>query len=174
MNFYIQASNPRVSGIDNAEDCSLGEAVETVFPLNTESAILVWHHLYIALSYKYDVSVIIDDVISMLVVLMRPGPGHHEVQWASNTFLARWTLDWDEEGQLAVDAEWSSVVGVPECAVQKAGGICIPKEQFVAEWKDLLGTILIALADYEETRVSGLPELRQLHDQIPHRGILYS
>lgn len=175
MDFFIQASNPKVSGTYNAEDESLGEAIETVFPLNTESAMLVWHHLYIALSYKYDVSVIINDVISMLAALMRPGAGKHEVQWASNTFLSRWALRWDEEDSLTVDAEWTSVVGVPECVVQKAGGVRIPKEQFVAEWKDLLGTVLVALtaSGYGEARVAGLAELRLLHDKIPRRGILY-
>jgi hypothetical protein len=175
MEFYIQASNPRASGAYNAEDTNLAEAVETAFPLNTESAVLVWHHLYIALSYKYDLSVIINDLVSMLTALMRPGPGTHEVQWASNTFLSRWTLRWNAENDLAVDAEWTSVVGVPEFVVQKAGGVCMPKEQFVAEWKELLSRVMTALtaSGYEEAQVAGLAELRLVHDQIPRRGMLY-
>lgn len=175
MDFYIQASKPRAAGAYDAEDNSLGEAVETAFPLDTESAVMVWHHLYIALSYKYDVSVIISDLVAMLTALMRPGPGTHEVQWASNTFLSRWKLRWNTENELTVDAEWTAVVGVPVDVVQRAGGIRMPKEQFVAEWKELLSRVLTALtaSGYGEAQVAGLAELRQLHEQLPRRGVLY-
>lgn len=176
MDFWIQASNPKGTGAYDAEDGNLGEAVETAFPLNTESAVVVWHHLYIALSYKYDLSVMIIDLMSMLRTLTRPGPGTHEVQWASNTFLSHWVLQWSAEGELAIDAEWTSVVGVPEYVLNRTGGVCIRKSQFLAEWKEVLGRVLATLtaSGYEDAKVAGLSELRLLHGQIVSPGVLYS
>ena len=43
MNFYIQANNPKVLKEYNAEDKSIADAMETIFPLYTESAILMWN-----------------------------------------------------------------------------------------------------------------------------------
>lgn len=175
MEFCIQASNPRAAGAYDADDENVAEAIETAFPLNTENALLVWHHLYIALSYKYDISVMITDLVSMLTAVMLPGPRTHEVQWASNTFLSRWNLQWNAEDDLTIDAEWISIVGAPEDVLRKTGGIRIPKSQFVAEWKELIGRVLVVLtaSGYNEAKVAGLAELRVLHDQIPHPGILY-
>ena len=45
LNFYIQASNPRFQDSINIYDESLSDAIESVFPLNTENAILVWNYI---------------------------------------------------------------------------------------------------------------------------------
>ena len=55
MNFYIQASNPRALKPSFIEE-NLSAAIESVFPMNTENAILFWNHIAIPLSYKYDIS----------------------------------------------------------------------------------------------------------------------
>lgn len=71
MNFYILAGNPRVQSIENSDDKSLSEAIETVFPLNTEYAILSWNYISIPLSYKYDISYMIDDIPNFIMCLAK-------------------------------------------------------------------------------------------------------
>ena len=56
MAFYIQASNPRFIESISYEVESLSDAVESIFPLNTENAFLVWNYISVPLSYKYDIS----------------------------------------------------------------------------------------------------------------------
>ena len=66
MNFYIQTSNPYIINETNAYDNKLSEAIESVFPMNTEELILFWNHVGIPLSYKYDISYMIDDILMIL------------------------------------------------------------------------------------------------------------
>ncbi|MEO7594939.1 MAG: hypothetical protein ABI134_27225, partial [Byssovorax sp.] len=63
--FFIQSSNPRSSSECDADDASLCDAVQTVFPMATESMIMVWSGVYIPLGYKYDVSLMVDDIIDL-------------------------------------------------------------------------------------------------------------
>ena len=56
MKFLIQANSPECTMNFDKEDYNLATAIETIFPLMTENAILMWHHLCIPLSYKYDIS----------------------------------------------------------------------------------------------------------------------
>ena len=73
LNFYIQASNPRFQDSINIYDESLSDAIESVFPLNTENAILVWNYISIPLSYKYDISYMIEDILQLLDELQNIG-----------------------------------------------------------------------------------------------------
>ena len=53
MIFSVQASNPKYwKNVLDEEDSSLSDAIETIFPLNTEYAFLEWNHIFIPLSYK--------------------------------------------------------------------------------------------------------------------------
>lgn len=47
MRFIIQAGSPIYTGNYEEEDYSLMTAIETVFPMYTEDAILNWNNIYI-------------------------------------------------------------------------------------------------------------------------------
>jgi len=66
MCFYIQASNPKSQDKVETGDGSLADAIENTFLLNTENAILMWNYICIPLSYKYDISYMIEDIVSLL------------------------------------------------------------------------------------------------------------
>ena len=66
LNFYIQASNPKVQCEINYSDETLADATESIFLLNTENAILMWNYICIPLSYKYDISYMLDDIMILL------------------------------------------------------------------------------------------------------------
>jgi hypothetical protein len=48
------------------EDEHIGDAIQTVFPMWTEDAYLVWNGVHVPISYKYTLSFLIQDVVTML------------------------------------------------------------------------------------------------------------
>ncbi|MDB5105333.1 MAG: hypothetical protein JWP91_3022 [Fibrobacteres bacterium] len=174
MDFLIQASNPKFAGHHDDGDQNLDEAIESSFPLETESAFLVWHHIPIALSYKYDISVIAVDLIALLSKLLREPAGTHEVEWPSNTFHARWKMIWNGEG-LTIESDWKSVVGGLEAQLNASGQLRLSKKEFVSEWKEVLKRTIEGLKSngYEPHLIVGMEDLAQLIDKIPGVGLLY-
>jgi len=70
-NFHIEPGTPEHCTVDGGLARDLGDAIQAAFPLETEDAQLVWHRLSVPLSYKYDFSVIIEDIIAMLAYVPR-------------------------------------------------------------------------------------------------------
>ena len=87
MPFVIQASSPRWTGAHDPEDSTLSEAVQVVFPMEAEAAVLEWNHVPGLLSYRYDISICLDDVIDMLTTLMSCD-GVYENYWPSTSTVA--------------------------------------------------------------------------------------
>jgi len=174
MDFLIQTSNPRYTGHHDAEDQNLDEAIETSFPLETETAFLVWHHIPITLGYKYDISVIAADLIEMLSKVLQEPIGSHEVEWPSNTFRARWKMNWNGD-KLTIEADWKSVVGGLEAHLNACDNLRLSKKDFVSEWKEVLKRTFEGLEKngYETHRIVGMEDLAQLIDKIPGAGVLY-
>jgi hypothetical protein len=175
LNFWIQASNPKSLSVINEEDLSIYDALQTVFPLITEDAYLVWHHVHIPLGYKYDVSVIITEALDMIEALKRGDSGEIAVTWPSNTFRVDWQIRWNG-ATLQIDAKWENVVGFTESLLSARPTLTIGKDEFISEWKQLLGVALKALTDagYRDEQLVDLPRLRRIHDEIRNPGILYS
>jgi hypothetical protein len=63
---WIQAGCPRNTAEHDRDDEDLCEAVETVFPLEAECMVMVWSGVYIPLSYKYDLGVMLADIIEIM------------------------------------------------------------------------------------------------------------
>src|SRR5258705_95085 len=101
MRFWIQAGNPRHFPILGKDVSDLSEAIEEIFPMETEDAIIVWNQSLIPISYKYDLSVMIDDVLPMLARLLDRTSGSDQVNFGSDTFQTDWSLNWTE-GDLSI------------------------------------------------------------------------
>lgn len=174
MPFNMQASNPRTIPALNATDESIGEAMETIFPLSTESAYMIWNGIHIPIDYKYALSFLLADIVMMLERLGQPGVGELTIHWPSNDFSATWRLKWDEH-HLRITTEWHSVVGSVEALLAERSTLDIDKEEFVFEWKQVLGVLLHALvqAGYDDERLQDLPKLRAVHGSIREPGKLY-
>jgi hypothetical protein len=140
MEFLIQANNPRPSNLVSPDDSSLGEAIETIFPLHTDFVLLGWNNVYVPLTYKYDISVIINDIIAMLNSIVARDEGSITVFWPSNTFRTRWILTWTAT-ELAITTAWESVIGGTESMLNKVPSLNIDKQTFLSEWKPLLQSI---------------------------------
>ena len=86
MYFCIQVGDPYLSNEKNEEDRSLSDAIESAFILNTENCIMMWNHICIPLSYKYDISYMIDDILKLLLLLQEKDFGKTKIEWLPDTF----------------------------------------------------------------------------------------
>lgn len=172
--FVIQSSNPRIELTWEAEDNSLSDAIQSVFPLRTERMVLTWNGIYIPLSYKYDVSFMVDDVVDLAMAMLTHSTGSKEIHWPSNTFAAVWDVRW-EAGYVSVIGEWTRVVGGTEALLAASGAIRVPVAEFLGEWKRPLELVADALhrAGYGEVQVPKLALLDDVVKRLPQPGQLY-
>ncbi|QDX92977.1 hypothetical protein EEL32_06805 [Brevibacillus laterosporus] len=174
MNFWIQASCPKCTGIFDEEDENLSNAIETIFPMMTEKAIMVWKTIYIPLCYKYDISCMVDDILDILEKLRSNSSGEISLHWASNTFANVWNIRW-WEAQVVINSEWGSVLGHTEQLLDSKGAIVLSKQSFISEWKRVLFNIISGLKEsgYKEGNLPGMTRLIAEYNAIDGDGILY-
>lgn len=135
---------------------------------------MVWNHVYVPLSYKYDISVMLEDILLMLDTLLSESIGSFNVLWPSNTFAAEWQMSWTQDA-LVVASVWVSVVGGTKELLNDLGNLEISKSAFLAEWKMLLRTLIKNLeltgpASHLEKEVE---RMRSIERRIECVGVLY-
>ncbi|MCI8780736.1 MAG: hypothetical protein HFH70_08685 [Lachnospiraceae bacterium] len=174
MNFYIQANNPRVLNGYNPEDENLSDAMETIFPLYTESAVMMWNHISIPLSYKYDISYMMDDILYLLEDLSQVNEGKRRICWLPDTFRCDWDIVWGK-GQIEITSNWESVTGNLEGLLNANNKIFLKIIEFMSEWKQVLYIVLQGLKNngYMEDMIINLDKLSEQYEMIPGNGILY-
>lgn len=174
FSFVIQAGNPRTLQQFDADDESVADALQTVFPLQAEDALLNWNGIFVPLSYKYDVSLMIEDAVALVREVLHHSSGQMTVHWPSNTFAATWRVSWTRE-VVKIDADWMQVVGGTEALLRAKPAVAVAKADFVAEWKKLFETTIVALdrSGYSVTTLRGLDLLRDVAEELPSYGALY-
>lgn len=174
LNFYIQASNPRTQNVKNFDDVNLSDAIESIFLLNTEKAILVWNYISIPLSYKYDISYMMDDLLELLHYLQSVDNGKMTIHWLPDTFRCDWSIVWNH-GQMDIQSHWECTVGSLETLLNNHSRISIPVKHFISEWREVLNIIIKGLdrCGYNESEIRGMQQLLELFSNIKDRGILY-
>ncbi|MEQ7053300.1 hypothetical protein ABN764_21900 [Paenibacillaceae sp. P-4] len=174
MSFIIQASCPRITGVFDSEAESLSDAIESSFPLLTENAVIVWNYVPILLGYKYDISIMIDDILEILEVLRKEDSGAKTIHWASNTFAHVWHLSWDST-QLVIKAKWGDVSGRTGQLLQNSGNVTLTKQSFSSEWKRVLQNLITALSKlgYSEEGLPGMKRLVHEYEVIETEGKIY-
>ena len=172
--FLIQASCPTWTMSADPVDQTLCDAVQTVFPLDTEVALVVWRHVYVPLGYKYCVSFLVDDIIAMIERLTASSEGNWQLTWPSNEFAADWRFEWSGE-QLRIRSTWHSVVGGTEEMLNQRSEIHLGRQEFLAEWKKLLLTVDDALsaAGYTEATLPRTANLKRAIADLGTIGKLY-
>jgi hypothetical protein len=138
MQFTIQVSRPSLaihSDISDAE--SLGDVIEAIFSHETEDAYLNWNGVRVPINYKYDLSVILEDAVPMLLDLVERLEGSHTVTLSSSTLSATWHLTW-MNGVLSMSSDWSCVSGRIEDALLRVSNLELPVAAFLSEWSGLI------------------------------------
>jgi hypothetical protein len=175
MKFAIQISNPRPMSMVHSHDATLSDAIQSMFPLLTEFAIIVWNDVYVPITYKLDVSLIINDVVEMVGSIANQQTGTLTIDWPSSTFRARWTLTW-AANELSINSTWDSVIGGAEALLNAAPALTIEKTAFLAEWANLLRLVRDLVSECSEgvKLEFDLSELRAAVDRLPLGGHLYA
>jgi len=174
LNFYIQASNPRFQDSINIYDESLSDAIESVFPLNTENAILVWNYISIPLSYKYDISYMIEDILQLLDELQNKEKGELRINWLPDTFRCDWLIKWSAEN-MEIQSKWEGTVGHLENILNQKSNMQLSKTLFISEWKRVLGIVITGLKScgYSEDKIQHMAQLIERYESINEEGQLY-
>ena len=143
FSFKIDAGNPRNSSAYDATDATLSEAIYTIFPMDTEDAMLFWGDEGIPLSYRYDISTMIDDILEMLSALQSNDTGTWSVAWSSNTFAGTWDFKWFENS-LDIKAYWREEFEASEY-LKTHTALKVERTQFINEWKKITRVLLLNL-----------------------------
>jgi len=176
MDFTIQASLPRNTSTYCVEDKKISEAIETVFPMMTEDAFMVWNTIYIPLSYKYDISYMIDDILMMLRKLREDtNGGTMQIAWPSDTFAAKWDLKWDNK-TLIINTRWNCVSGHVEKLLNESNSMQIEIRDFITEWKSVLKVLIdnLLACGYCESNLSDINGLYDEFNAIDNYGAFYN
>ena len=148
--------------------------METIFPLLTEKAIIMWNHIPILLSYKYDISYMLDDILNMLFMVRTNEKGKMVISWLPDTFRCDWKIQWNEKN-IKIKAEWGGIIGDWENILSKNSEVCLEVKEFRREWKKLLGLVIKSLrkCDYQESQIKNMDKLLVEYNKISEEGILY-
>ncbi|MGW9310421.1 hypothetical protein ACWGRK_17035 [Saccharomonospora azurea] len=131
MEFAVQVGCPRTLRPEGPA-ADMADAISELYPLDTEDLILVWNLVPIRLSYRYDVSVLMDDLVPLLEEVQGGLRAERAVRWASDTFAAEWKLVPDRT-RLRISAQWFSTLGNYEDLLNTRGVVETPVENFVRE-----------------------------------------
>jgi hypothetical protein len=175
MVFYIQISNPEFNkDINIASAETLSEAIEDIFPMETEDAIINWNGTRIPLSYKYDISCICEDIIEMAERLLVEKKGNIQIEWPSNTFRATWDLTW-EGNEIECSAIWHDVSGNMEEVLNCKNQISMSLDDFLSEWGSIIRKITDCLlaSGFNHIKLPILERMKTINDKIKSPGTLY-
>lgn len=174
MQFAIQVGHPTILYPETRPAPDLAYAIEELFPMDTEELILHWNNIPVRIGYKYELSVLIDDLLPLLSAILRTDQGRYKVAWDDPSFSAYWFLAWDKD-QMTIEAEWHSVAGDYEALLNNHNCVKISKDAFLAEWKGLLSKLIqaINLTDLQIEVREELETLYQIQAAIPEFGVLY-
>lgn len=174
VSFYIQAGNPRVRYRAVLEQRVLSEAIEDMFLLNTENVILSWNYIGIPVSYKYDISYMIGDILNLAYALQTCAEGNIKIDWLPDTFRCDWSVRW-ENNIIEIESYWECTVGHLEDILNKKNKIKITVNEFLNEWKKVLENIITGLnvCGYDPESIPEMKKLLDLYNSIKGVGVLY-
>ncbi|WP_149261306.1 hypothetical protein [Actinomadura sp. K4S16] len=143
MSFWLQVGSPETLEVASAAD--MAHATAQMYPMNTEDAILFWNRVPVRLEYRYDIPVLLDDLVPLLEEVQDPEISQTEVYWGSDTFSADWNIARDGDS-LRINSRWDSVHGSYEPLLNERSQLTVSIDSFVAEWLKVLRRITSDLA----------------------------
>jgi hypothetical protein len=172
-NFIIDARNPINNSVFDAEDTKLSEAIYTIFPMEADDIRLFWGDACIPLSYRYDISTIIDDLIEMVQSIHEQIDGKWSVDWSSNTFATNWTFKWSGD-YLEIQAIWRDEFQADQY-LKEHSLLCLDKTIYLREWNKIIDVLLknLEICGYTMHHILGLNKLISVNEMVKRRSIIY-
>jgi hypothetical protein len=145
--FYINPGRPTVEKPATAAAADFAEAIEVAFPMQTEDAVLHWYNAKISVGYKYDLSVIVEDIVDMLEFVTSAVQGTIDVAFPSDTFSSTWKLECSAPGMVAHVAWESLSRNERAAAVAQPRSVSLSRQDFSAQWLKLLEVAVRAVRE---------------------------
>ena len=160
MSFRIKLGHADCLRRLDVSDSTLTEAIQTVFPLEGH-AILEWDGLGFQINYKYDLSMMMEDLLSLLQAVLSTSAGEQEVDWPSSGFPYIWRIRWNAS-TLEVVASNRDEAGATHLPSPQT--LCSTRREFLMAWQPLLSRVLTCLetAGYCEEHIAGMALLSGL------------
>lgn len=135
---------------------------------------MTWNGVYIPLGYKYDVSLMTDDILNLCHDMLARAEGHRRINWPSNTFSTTWDVRWRSD-VVSIDTRWNRVVGGTEGVLTERQSLSVPRRDFLAEWRRPLEIVSNALrcAGYESEQIPRIIFLHEVLTMLPTEAHLY-
>jgi hypothetical protein len=160
--FKIQISNPATIKDRNRDDGNIVAAIQSIFPLVNEYCFIIWDHIFIPLSYKYDISIMIKDILR-IINFIKKEEKCLEIHWASNTFFSLWKMEFTSHSVI-IESTWKTVLGDLTELLKKKTVLEVDKQVFLNEWKTLALFVKNKLeeAGYNSTNLEDFDELENM------------
>lgn len=77
--------------------------------------------------------------------------------------------------ELNIQAKWENTVGNLEIFLNESPNISLKKDDFIKEWKSILGIVIRSLkqSGYDMNSIEGMKQLVEQYKGIKGNGILY-
>lgn len=138
MSFWLQSGNPETLKVGPAAD--MADATGQMYPMGTEDAILFWNRVPVRLEYRYDIPVLLDDLVPLLEEVQNPAFSQTQVCWGSDTFSVEWNIVRDGDS-IRIDSRWDSIHGSYEFLLNDRSQLTVGIASFVTEWLKVLRRI---------------------------------
>jgi hypothetical protein len=137
--FKIQLSNPTfsISDYEKSDDFNIEDFIQEVFPLETEYAFIIWNHIYIPVSYKYDISLMILDFVKIRDFITNNTAEKIKIYWASNTFRSEWDIKIQGE-KIVVYSKWYQTLGMVESLLNEFNTVETSTLDFLEEVEKII------------------------------------
>ncbi len=160
--FKIQISNPATIKDRNRDNCGIEAAIQSIFPLDNEYCFIIWDHIFIPLNYKYDISIMIKDILR-IINFIKKEEEQLQIHWASNTFFSLWKMECTLHSVI-IESTWKYVLGELTDLLKKKTVLEVDKQEFLKEWTTLALFVKNKLeeAGYNSTNLEDFDELENV------------
>jgi len=156
--FALTSGVPALVAARDESDTTLSDAVQTIFPLD-ERAFLEWNGLTLPLNYKYDISLMLEDIVDMVLAIRNTAAGQLQVDWPSSGFPFHWTIKWNAS-EIEVHAQPRHEPGAVDLKGRE--WIRVDRGSFLEAWQALLRAVLSCLeaVGYNSLQINALTRMR--------------
>ncbi|GEN67722.1 hypothetical protein [Chryseobacterium rhizosphaerae] len=107
--FEIVLNHPHIEDEKSLKEYkSIGELIENIFPLSEDYFYINWNHIYVSLSYKYDLSIVFEDFI-YIYKFLESYENNIQMTFPSNTFDVMWNIKKDGY-DIIIESQWNTIL----------------------------------------------------------------
>ena len=143
-NFKIYPGNPVLLGNNSLDDDSIGDALQDIFPMDTDDCIIEFNLYKIHLQWKYDISIIFDDIIILLDHILSNNYTELIIHWPSDTFRTDWVIKKDNSN-IYIHSQWGNIIGGNVKYLNENNKLKVNEVKFLHEWNKILKKVICAL-----------------------------